>query len=75
MHVFSHNEDLHGITEDKKLKHSATQPMSNTDSEYAFCSLMDLLDELWNLKQEPSIDERNNLVAYFSSLIRTLWSG
>jgi glutamine amidotransferase len=70
MHVFAYNGDLHGIAEDKKLKHSIAQPMGNTDSEYAFCSFMDLLGELWNAKQKPSIEERINLVAYFSSLIR-----
>jgi len=70
MHVFAHNGDLHGITADKILKHSIARSMGNTDSEYAFCSLMDLLAGLWNSKQEPSIEERINLVTYFSSLIR-----
>lgn len=70
MHVFSHNGDLHGITDDKKLKHSIAHPMGNTDSEYVFCSLMKLLGELWNVNEVPSIEERINLVAYFSSLIK-----
>jgi len=70
MHVFAHNGDLQGITDDKKLKHSIAYPMGNTDSEYAFCSLMKLLGELWNANEVPSVEERVNLVAYFSSLIR-----
>ncbi|MFK7815190.1 MAG: class II glutamine amidotransferase [Gammaproteobacteria bacterium] len=70
MHVFAHNGDLYGITNDKKLKHSIAHPMGNTDSEYAFCSLMNLLNASWNANQAPSIQERIDLVAYFSSLIR-----
>ncbi len=70
MHVFAHNGDLYGITADKNLKHSIAHPMGNTDSEYAFCGLMDLLSELWNANTVPSIEERINLVAYFSNLIR-----
>lgn len=70
MHVFAHNGDLHGITDDKKLKHSIAHPMGNTDSEYAFCSLMKFLGELWNANELPSVEERINLLTYYSSLIR-----
>ncbi len=70
MHVFAHNGGLHGITNDEKLNHSVSHPMGDTDSEYAFCSLMNLLAQLWIANKAPTIEERINVVAYFSSLIR-----
>ena len=69
-HIFAHNGDLHGITADKNLKHSFAHPLGNTDSEYAFCSLIGLLEELWSSGQVPTIEERIRKVAYFASLIR-----
>ena len=69
-HIFAHNGDLRGITADKHLKHSFAHPLGNTDSEYAFCALMNLLKELWSSGQVPPIEERVSKVAYFASLIR-----
>lgn len=70
MHVFAHNGDLTGITADKNLKHSIAHPMGNTDSEYAFCGLMNLLGELWKHEKIPTIEDRVKVVAYFANLIR-----
>ncbi len=70
MHVFAHNGNLTGIASDKNLKHSIFRPVGDTDSEYAFCSLMDLLKELWLSEQEPTIDDRVKLVSDFARIIR-----
>jgi len=70
MHVFAHNGDLTSVTTDKYLQHSIAHPIGDTDSEYVFCSLMDMFKDLWNSQQVPTIEDRINVVAYFSSLIR-----
>ncbi len=70
IHVFAHNGDLHGITSDKNLNHTIARPLGNTDSEYAFCALMSILEECWSSGQVPTIEERIRKLAYFASLIR-----
>ena len=70
MHIFAHNGDLKGITADKNLKHSIFHPVGSTDSEYAFCSLMNLLKELWLSELPPTIEDRVKVVAHFAEIIR-----
>ena len=70
MHVFAHNGDLMGIHEDKCLKQSVFQTVGDTDSEYAFCGLMNLLKNLWSSTKPPSMMDRYSVVSYFAELIR-----
>jgi glutamine amidotransferase len=59
-HVFSHNGNL------KDFKESCVfdrfEPIGDTDSEYAFCSLMDRVYSLWD-ESPPTLDQRIELLS------------
>lgn len=72
MHVFAHHGDLeprrlHG------LRLGRYRPIGTTDSEYAFCALLERLSTLWLVSPGvPSIDERMRVVSTFAAEIRLL---
>ncbi len=73
MHVFAHNGDLPGIRE----AFPATGPycpVGETDSEYAFCVLMDRMRELWAgcAADTPPLTERLAVVAELARALRAL---
>jgi len=70
MHVFAHNGDLSGIIEDETLTLGRFKPVGDTDSEYAFCYLLSLMEEAWSAQQPPSLDERYSIVSHFAEKIR-----
>jgi len=74
MHVFAHNGDLKNIETSKTLKLGRFHPIGETDSEYAFCLLMNLMEELWTSEQEPELEARLEVVSYFADTIRKLGS-
>ena len=47
MHLFAHNGGLEKIWERLKLGSAVYTPVGETDSEYAFCVLLDRLAPLW----------------------------
>ncbi|MBF0280765.1 MAG: class II glutamine amidotransferase [SAR324 cluster bacterium] len=72
MHVFAHNGDLKRIRSSKKTELGRYQPVGETDSEYAFCSLMASMQDLWTKGSIPSLAERLALVSDFAGTIRKL---
>jgi glutamine amidotransferase len=75
MHVFAHNGDLKNLETSQKIKLGRYHPLGETDSEYAFCFLMNLMEELWTSATPPQLEARLEVIAYFADTIRNLGSG
>jgi glutamine amidotransferase len=72
MHVFAHNGDLKSLEKSQKIKLGRYRPLGETDSEYAFCFLMELMEELWTSEKRPELEARLEVVSYFADTIRIL---
>jgi glutamine amidotransferase len=70
MHVFAHNGDLKNIETSQKIKLGRYHPLGETDSEYAFCFLMNLMEELWTSEKLPELGARLEVISYFAAIIR-----
>ncbi len=69
VHVFAHNGRLAGI--DKA--HGRYRALGNTDSEQAFCALLEDLAPLWDATDEvPALAERLAAVGAFAARLRPL---
>lgn len=73
MHVFAHNGRLAGI-EDRHAGHwGRFQPLGETDSEVAFCILLERLSDLWaGGGRYPSTADRLSIVERFAADMRAL---
>jgi glutamine amidotransferase len=73
-HVFAHNGDLLGIRDECHLESRRFTPIGDTDSELAFCCLLERLAELWDQAEEtpPSVESRLEVVADFAAWLRPL---
>lgn len=72
-HVFAHNGLLPDIGHAQHLAWDRYQPIGETDSEHAFCALLERLHQLWRVTSAPpSIGERLALVAAFAADLRQL---
>ncbi len=72
-HVFAHNGHLQGIGQDPRFALQHFHPVGQTDSEHAFCALMDRMLALWLPSAEPpSIDARLAVVTSFAADLREL---
>lgn len=72
MHVFVHNGDL---ALDRLRLHLALEhylPVGGTDSEYAFCALLEQMRPLWLGGGVPSLDDRLEVIAGFAAAVRPL---
>lgn len=72
-HVFAHNGDLHRFHDALSLTNSHFQPLGQTDSEHAFCYLMEQLVPVWQ-KGMPSLEERLQKIGATADCLRTLGS-
>jgi predicted glutamine amidotransferase len=73
MHVFAHNGLLPGIERSAHLASEHDQPIGETDSELAFCALMEGLRQLWRLTSAPpSVEARLAVVTAFAADLRQL---
>ena len=56
------------------LNHIAFTPVGDTDSEFAFCCLLERLGKLWDQStgEAPSVDSRLEIVADFAAWLRPL---
>ena len=73
MHVFAHNGHLPGIGQSRHFAHARFQPVGGTDSEHAFCALMERLSGLWRPSvAPPGVEERLAVVAAFAADLREL---
>ena len=67
MHVFVHNGHLRKIREHRRFQIDSFQPIGDTDSEYAFCALLERLKPLWRRHDAiPDVAVRLDLVAEFA---------
>jgi glutamine amidotransferase len=71
-HCFAHNGDLKGIAADQRFRADGFLPVGETDSEQAFCALMDALRPLWSSGRLPPLGERRQVVARFAAALREL---
>ncbi len=71
-HSFAHNGNLKGLQDDARFKTGSYQSVGETDSEYAFCALMDRMQPLWHSGQRPSYDARLAVVQAFAADLRNL---
>ncbi len=72
-HVFAHNGDLLGGEAARILVADRYRPVGTTDSELAFCALLERLhDALGRSRQLPCLERRLDVVAAFAADLRTL---
>ncbi|HYT48602.1 MAG TPA: class II glutamine amidotransferase [Burkholderiales bacterium] len=72
MHVFAHNGDLDSGALRAALPLGTFRPVGDTDSEYAFCALLERLRAPWLGGELPALEERVRIVAGFAASIRPL---
>jgi glutamine amidotransferase len=58
VHVFAHNGDLPGVLDSARYRSHNHRPVGNTDSEQAFCYLLERLREPWLRDEPPDLDVR-----------------
>ena len=73
-HVFAHNGNLLGIRDKCFLESRRFNPIGDTDSEFAFCCLLERLGKLWDEAKDtlPSVESRLKTVAEFAAWLRPL---
>jgi len=72
-HVFAHNGDLGDAESFRELRLGRALPMGTTDSEYAFCALLNALEGLWlDSPDVPKLEDRVEIVSSFARTIRPL---
>jgi glutamine amidotransferase len=72
VHVFAHNGDLDLAGLRARLPLGAFRPIGDTDSEYAFCALLEQLAPAWRGEAVPTLDRRRRIVEIFAAAIREL---
>lgn len=73
MHVFAHNGDLPGIERTGSLAFDRYRPVGTTDSEHAFCALLQRMHGLWDsTSRVPSLEDRLSVVSSFAADLRDL---
>ena len=72
VHVFAHNGDLAGIRDARQLRAWTFRPVGDTDSEVAFCALLESMRELWLASHPPSAEDRIAVVTRFAQALRRL---
>lgn len=71
MHVFAHNGDLPTLIDAPTFQPRHYRPLGTTDSELAFCTLMDRLYHLWNHSPSmPPMAERLAIITAFAAELR-----
>jgi predicted glutamine amidotransferase len=73
MHTFAHNGFLEGIASNAAFELKRFRTLGDTDSEWAFCALLDRLAELWMAEtQVPNLADRYGVITGFSADLRKL---
>ncbi|MGC9269256.1 class II glutamine amidotransferase [Acidiphilium sp.] len=71
LHVFAHNGNLPALLEQPGPTDARFQPIGDTDSEVAFCTLLERLASLW-AGGPPSLAARRRVIGDFAAALRTL---
>jgi len=66
LHVFAHNGDVPNLVNHTDAPLGFYQPLGETDSEYAFCFLLHLLQSLWQAAKLPTLQARLEVVQHFA---------
>ena len=66
-HVFAHNGNLVGIERAGNLTFDKYRPVGTTDSEHAFCALLERLQVVWNPASPPSVAKRRSVMVEFAA--------
>jgi len=75
VHVFAHNGELPGIFTKDRFRLTRFAPIGATDSEHAFCFLMDQMENIWRIASGvPTLDARMAAVVRFANDLRSLGS-
>jgi glutamine amidotransferase len=69
-HVFAHNGRLDGIANCYDAAPLRFHPVGTTDSEMAFCLLLEHLAPFWRTTTIPALADRLNIVAEFAAEVR-----
>jgi glutamine amidotransferase len=70
-HVFAHNGSVPGIFNSHYFPLDRFHPLGETDSESAFCALMDRIAQSWARQGGiPTLEERTRIVADFATQLR-----
>jgi glutamine amidotransferase len=72
MHVFAHNGDLPEVEVLRKEAGHCFRPVGDSDSEHAFCLLLERLRPLWGGDQPPSMEQRMAAVEGFAREVSPL---
>lgn len=72
MHVFAHNGDLGMSALRQGFALGAFRPVGDTDSEHAFCALLERMRPLWSEGAAPPLEARLGVVAGFAAALRAL---
>ncbi len=73
MHLFAHNGWLPAIGDTPVLRPQRFRPVGETDSEQAFCALLDRMGKLWQGADAiPALDARFTQVSAFAHALRML---
>lgn len=73
VHVFAHNGNLPGIERDDHLAYERYRPVGETDSEHAFCALLERLHPLWaSTSTPPALHERLLVMSEYAADLRKL---
>lgn len=65
-HVFAHNGNLPGIYSSEAFALGSYHPVGQSDSEHAFCALLQRMSVLWQAPSPASVAERFLLVTAFA---------
>jgi len=71
-HVFAHNGNLQDIGRSASLALGAHRPVGQTDSEHAFCALLDRLCACWTPGVAPTVEARMSVIEGFAAELRVL---
>ena len=71
-HCFAHNGDLPGLTDSPVWQEASARPIGETDSEVAFCSLLDRLRPLWRDGTTPDLLARWRVIETCAQELRDL---
>jgi len=73
MHTFAHNGYLVNFEGSGLFESNRFRRLGNTDSEWAFCGLLENLSELWlESRDVPDITDRQAVIGDFAALIQKL---
>ena len=71
IHAFAHNGMLSGVEQDARFPARQFRCIGDTDSEYAFCALLERMGPLWD-HDVPSLDDRVAELRAFAASLRAL---